>query len=151
MSKVIVHPSTLQGTVSVPCSKSAAHRAILCAALAQGESILSPIAVSNDIHVTAQAAQALGANILEEQRTWRVTGGNAPQSPTEIDCGESGSTLRFLIPICAALGMEATFTGHGRLPERAPRARGILPHRGRTSTIDQRNVKTGRIYTSWKY
>lgn len=118
MSKVIVHPSTLQGTVSVPCSKSAAHRAILCAALAQGESILSPIAVSNDIHVTAQAAQALGANILEEQRTWRVTGGNAPQSPTEIDCGESGSTLRFLIPICAALGMEATFTGHGRLPER---------------------------------
>ena len=114
MSKVIVHPSTLQGTVSVPCSKSAAHRAILCAALAQGESILSPIAVSNDIHVTAQAAQALGANILEEQRTWRVTGGNAPQSPTEIDCGESGSTLRFLIPICAALGMEATFTGQDR-------------------------------------
>ena len=118
MSKVIVHPSTLQGTVSVPCSKSAAHRAILCAALAQGESILSPIAVSNDIHVTAQAAQALGANILEEQRTWRVTGGSTPQSPAEIDCGESGSTLRFLIPVCAALGMEATFTGHGRLPER---------------------------------
>ena len=80
MRKVILHPSTLQGTVSVPCSKSAAHRAILCAALAQGESILSPIAVSNDIHVTAQAAQALGANILEEQRTWRVTGGSAPHT-----------------------------------------------------------------------
>ena len=153
MSKVIVHPSTLQGTVSVPCSKSAAHRAILCAALAQGESILSPIAVSNDIHVPAQAAQALGANILEEQRTWRVTGGSTPQSPAEIDCGESGSTLRFLIPVCAALGMEATFTGHGRLPERpiGVYLDVLLPHRGRTSTIDQRNVKTGRIYTSWKY
>lgn len=118
MSKVIISPSTLNGTVSVPCSKSAAHRSILCAALAQGKSVLSPIAVSNDIRVTAQAAQDLGAEIVEEGGVWHVTGGGIPQAKATIDCGESGSTLRFLIPICAALGMETTFTGHGRLPER---------------------------------
>lgn len=79
MSKVIVSPSTLRGTVTVPCSKSAAHRAILCAALAAGDSILSPIAISNDIRVTAEAAQALGATIREEQHTWHVTGGHPPK------------------------------------------------------------------------
>ena len=118
MSKVIVSPSTLRGTVTVPCSKSAAHRAILCAALAAGDSILSPIAISNDIRVTAEAAQALGATIREEQHTWHVTGGHPPKKQAQIDCGESGSTLRFLIPVCAALGIETAFIGRGRLPER---------------------------------
>ena len=118
MSKAIIQPSTLRGTVRVPCSKSAAHRAILCAALAKGESILSPMAASNDIRVTARAAQALGAEIAEDGGAWRVTGGGTCRPKAEIGCGESGSSLRFLVPICAALGMEATFTGHGRLPER---------------------------------
>lgn len=118
MHNVVVSPSTLSGSVTVPCSKSAAHRAILCAALADGESVLSPIAESNDIHVTAQAACALGAEITEDGGVWRVVGGCPPQARAEIDCGESGSSLRFLVPICAARGMNATFTGHGRLPER---------------------------------
>lgn len=118
MSNVFITPSVLNGTVTVPCSKSAAHRAILCAALADGESLLSPIAESNDIRVTAEAARALGAEITADGPVYRVSAGNAPQKSAEIDCGESGSSLRFLIPICAAYGMQATFTGHGRLPER---------------------------------
>lgn len=104
MSKVIIQPSVLNGRILVPPSKSAAHRAVICSALA-GSPIVFPDGeiLSDDILVTARAMKKLMA----------YNGGTIT-----IDCGESGSTLRFLIPVAAALGIPAEFVGHGRLPER---------------------------------
>lgn len=118
MSRVYIRPSKLQGTVSPPPSKSAAHRVILCAGLASGTSKLSPIGTSVDMAATIGCIRTLGAATSRRGDTLTVTGIQAPKTPVTLDCAESGSTLRFLIPIAAALGVTATFTGHGRLPQR---------------------------------
>lgn len=106
MSRVRLSPAVLRGRVTVPVSKSAAHRAMIASFLAGGPDPLpAGETVSEDLAATRSALAALEAA--------RRTGG-----PARIDCGESGSTLRFLIPVAAALGIEALFTGGGRLPER---------------------------------
>lgn len=113
-----IYPSKLIGTVKAPSSKSYSHRMIIAAALADGISEVSNVTDSNDITVTAQAMEALGANVLEDSGTYTVRGIRTPSEKADIDCGESGSTLRFIIPIAAALGCESVFSGHGKLPER---------------------------------
>lgn len=121
MEQIKISPSLLNGEVLIPPSKSAAHRMLLCAALSCGKTIISPACHSADIDATINAATSLGAKIIEENGAFTVYGINANDIPKEhitIDCGESGSTLRFLIPIAAALGLNATFIGHGRLPSR---------------------------------
>lgn len=121
---VEITPAPLCGKVFIPPSKSAAHRLILGAALAKGTSRVEPACHSKDIDATLKAAAALGAEITEQNGAFYITGiGGCPQSgsPVTIDCGESGSTLRFLLPIAAALGRTVTFTGHGRLPQRPMR------------------------------
>lgn len=105
------------GTVLLPPSKSAAHRALLCAGLAAGESHVAHIDKSADMEATLRGLRALGCAVLENGGGVTLSRGAAPESAV-LDCGESGSTLRFLIPIAAALGFTATFTGRGRLPER---------------------------------
>lgn len=104
MSCVRLLPSVLSGEVSVPPSKSEAHRALICSALA-GRTELPTLGgpLCDDLLATRDALRQLLSS-----------GGN----PVEIDCRESGSTLRFLIPLAAALGVPARFTGRGRLPER---------------------------------
>ena len=108
------------GRITAPPSKSMAHRALICAALAQGESRIENIAHSKDIDATAGALRAFGAQIDFQGNTALVqgTGGRLCTPERPVWCCESGSTLRFLIPVFAALGIEATFVGHGRLPER---------------------------------
>lgn len=121
MEQIRISPATLTGRVTVPPSKSAAHRMLLCAALSDGLQEIRPVCHSEDIDVTLGAARALGAEITETKDCFLVRGISQSRIPTEpvtIDCGESGSTLRFLIPIAAALGINATFIGHGRLPNR---------------------------------
>lgn len=122
MNSVRVSPGRLEGRVSVPPSKSAAHRAIICAALAEGKSVLQPVAMSNDISATISCIKALGASAALDGDILTVNGiGLHDRCLTEsvvLDCGESGSTLRFLIPVAAALGASAEFVGHGRLPQR---------------------------------
>lgn len=119
MSNAVITPGTLHGCVRIPPSKSAAHRAIICAALAKGKSVLSPIIPSDDMTATIQAVRRMGAKCTLAGETLTVDGTDTLTVPQgEIDCLESGSTLRFLIPVCAAGGMTCTFTGHGRLPER---------------------------------
>ena len=116
--RVAVGPSRLQGKIAAPASKSVAHRALICSALASGASEVFPLAPSQDIQATAQALQAMGASIRWEDTVIRVTGIRACPEQAQMDCKESGSTLRFLIPVAAALGICASFTGSGRLPER---------------------------------
>lgn len=121
MEQIKISPSILNGRVLIPPSKSAAHRMLLCASLSQGKSVISPACHSADIDATINAATTLGAKITEENDSFTVYGINYNSLPKEhitIDCGESGSTLRFIIPIAAALGVNATFVGHGRLPSR---------------------------------
>lgn len=120
MKQVTCRPASFAGDVTVPPSKSFAHRAILCAALADGESVLSPVAWNRDIEATLNAARALGAKAAfdAESQTVRIQGIRTPAKKAEINCLESGSTVRFLIPVAAALGTQAVFTGEGRLPER---------------------------------
>lgn len=115
---VKIYPSKLIGTVSAPSSKSYSHRMIIAAALADGVSEISNVTDSNDITVTSQAMEALGANVLADNGTYTVRGIKTPAQKAEIDCGESGSTLRFIIPVAAALGTTATLNGHAKLPQR---------------------------------
>lgn len=117
--EVSVPGKSLAGTVTLPPSKSAAHRAILCAALAKGVSHLSNFRFSQDMEATCRGAEALGAKISLTGNTLIVDSrGLFSPKQAVLDCGESGSTLRFLIPVAAAGGVCAEFTGQGRLPER---------------------------------
>ncbi len=119
---VIVSPSALGGIVNIPPSKSAAHRAIIAAAIADGKSVIKNVDLSNDIRASMNACISLGCNFETEQSGSRcilhIQGGFERGKKADIDCCESGSTLRFFIPIACALGGEKKFTGEGRLPRR---------------------------------
>ncbi len=112
-------PSKLSGEVNIPSSKSMTHRVLICAAFAEGTSVISNVTFSKDIYATIDALKAAGAEISVSGNTVTVKGiaGNVPKN-ADIDCCESGSTLRFMIPVTAALGITAVYRGQGRLPER---------------------------------
>lgn len=112
-----VWPGALAGSVPAIASKSAAHRLLLLAALADGPTFIFPEARSQDIEATLGCLGALGASWAAQPRGIQVAPATCAPGG-EADCGESGSTLRFLIPIVAALGAKTHFTGRGRLPER---------------------------------
>ena len=119
--EVTITPGRLSGTITPPPSKSQAHRLIIAAALAGGESVVSNVAFSQDILATLSCMEQLGAKWEQlDSSTIRVTGITGPKSGElpRFDCGESGSTLRFLIPIALAVAGGGVFTGHGRLMER---------------------------------
>ena len=116
-------PKKLSGAVTPPPSKSQAHRLLIAAALAEGESTLHNIALSQDIEATLRCITALGGHWGQtEFGTLTVTGIGGRPRPTgelpRLDCGESGSTLRFFIPIVLAVAGGGVFTGRGRLMER---------------------------------
>ena len=118
---VTITPAKLHGPVTPPPSKSQAHRLIIAAALATGESVLDNVAPSQDILATIRCMEALGASSTWSGSTLTVQGltMNRPTpSLPRLDCGESGSTLRFLIPIALAVAGGGVFTGQGRLMER---------------------------------
>lgn len=116
---ISIKPSVLSGRLSIPASKSCAHRSIICAALADGESKLSGVTMSKDIEATIGAMTALGAEFIVNGSDITVKGmGSRTAGSSVIDCNESGSTLRFIIPIAAALGTSTEFRGRGRLPQR---------------------------------
>ena len=119
MSDITLSPSRLVGQVTVPPSKSDVHRAIICAALAKGVSVISPVSFSKDIRATIGCAEALGAKITVDGNTVTVDGTDfLSVSSAHLDCCESGSTLRFFVPVAAAGGVEAEFVGQGKLPQR---------------------------------
>ena len=117
-----ITPGPLAGTVTPPPSKSIAHRAILAAALTNGTSTIQNVALSQDIEATLRCITALGGAWEREGDTLYVSGVWHREWDTaalpHLDCGESGSTLRFLIPIALTLNNGGVFTGRGRLMER---------------------------------
>ena len=116
--KIKINPKTLCGKIEAPASKSVAHRMLICAALAKGKSTVKLNKTSDDIEATASCLRALGVIIEKNSSEWTVTPPSEFPEKADLDCGESGSTLRFMLPVVAALGVDATFTAHGRLPSR---------------------------------
>lgn len=125
MEKIRIYPAKLQGRVTAPSSKSMGHREIICAALAEGVSVVDNISMSQDIEATCRCLRAMGVQI--EKAASRFTGrsalrisgtGRLTATADGADCGESGSTLRFFIPLAALLDAEFTFTGGGKLASR---------------------------------
>lgn len=117
---VTITPRVLGGTIPAVSSKSDAHRLLIAAALADKPTVLSCNVLSDDIRATAECLCALGAHVKygENQMTVTPIGEGKAEQTVRLDCGESGSTLRFLLPVVSALGKGGIFSGHGRLPER---------------------------------
>lgn len=112
-----ISPGALCGKIAAISSKSDAHRVLIAAALSKEPCEIICNTESKDIKATVSCLCALGANIQRDGKRFWVSPIKNPQNAT-LDCGESGSTLRFLLPVAAALGIDAVFTGHGRLPYR---------------------------------
>lgn len=118
---VVIAPQALGGSVLAVASKSVAHRALMLAALCAGTTEVDCPTSSADIEATVSCVEALGARVERTGIGFAVTGigGNgALQAVPRLDCGESGSTLRFVLPVVAALGCGARIVGHGRLADR---------------------------------
>ena len=118
---VKIIPNGLNGNIIAPLSKSNAHRVLVASALCKDPTEITLSYVSDDIHATIRCLKAMGANIsildkahlcVEPIPVHKIS------SPVVLNCGESGTTLRLLLPIVSALGADAMFTASGRLPER---------------------------------
>ena len=128
MNKVF-YPARLHGCAVAPASKSEAHRRIICAGLSGKETMLTGFASSADMKATLKCIKALGAQVsLEGDRLSLQAGERKGFMLPLMDCGESGSTLRFFVPIAMALTGGGVFRMRGRLGQRRPRLRsGPLP------------------------
>lgn len=115
---VKLKPSSLNGTIKAISSKSQAHRILIASALSQEPTQINCNCFGEDILATAQCLRALGAEVEIKDEAIIVTPVKNTPAQATLDCNESGSTLRFLLPVTAALGVKGTFTGSGRLPSR---------------------------------
>ena len=137
MKRTII-PGARTGRVRIPASKSQAHRLLICAALGEEKTEVVCDGISADIAATAKCLSALGADIEQTEMGFFVSPiQKVPEGRCDLYCGESGSTLRFLLPIVGALGAQAAFHREGRLPRRplAP-LDGVLTAHGMTLTED---------------
>ena len=115
---IIIKPTKLRGTVAAIPSKSQAHRLLICAAFAEHETRLRCPDTNRDIEATADCLRALGAEILRDEGGYTVFPVQSIPQSAALPCHDSGSTLRFLLPVIGALGIRARIRMHGRLPER---------------------------------
>lgn len=131
MSRVSVEGNTLRGDIEIPSSKSMSHRHLLCGALSEGTSTIHKVQTSEDVEATLRVVKVLGAEVIREGTTLHIKGKALGSSkgadrlglskgslPYHFACGESGSTLRFTIPIGMLLSGEKSFVGEGGLPKR---------------------------------
>lgn len=118
---VCVEPGFSQSNeITIPSSKSLSHRALIAASLADGKSVIHRLVHNKDTETTIQCLKKLGASFTEEKEGLSVQGIQdlSAYDGSVLDAGESGSTLRFLIPLFSETGKKVTFTGHGKLMER---------------------------------
>ena len=113
-----ITPRPLKGDITVIPSKSQAHRLLICAAFANNETTLICPDTNRDIEATVDCLNALGANIIRTADGYSVDPASQIPETATLNCCESGSTLRFMLPIVGALGVDATFQMAGRLPQR---------------------------------
>lgn len=115
---ITLFPTPLRGEITPIPSKSQAHRLLILAAFADTPSELLCVETNRDIEATADCLNALGADIRRTDTGYTVHPVRALPEKTVFNCCESGSTLRFLLPVAGALGVDATFLLEGRLPQR---------------------------------
>lgn len=115
---ITIQPGLLAGTLSAIPSKSQAHRYLICAAFADNETELICPETNRDIEATAGCLRSLGARISRTANGYQIKPIARIPDNALLPCGESGSTLRFMLPIVGALGVDATFRMEGRLPNR---------------------------------
>ena len=136
--KRTISPGARTGRVHIPASKSQAHRLLICAALGKEKTEVVCDGISADIAATAKCLRALGAKVERTETGFLVSPiQKVPEGCCDLLCGESGSTLRFLLPVVGALGAQAAFHREGRLPQRplAP-LDGVLTAHGMTLSED---------------
>ena len=115
---ITIYPGKLSGEVTAIPSKSQAHRLLICAAFADGPTVLHCPETNRDIEATANCLNSLGAEIIRTSEGYTISPANTIPEQADLYCHGSGSTLRFLLPICGALGVKTTFHLEGRLSER---------------------------------
>lgn len=115
---ITISPRSLRGDITLIPSKSQAHRLLICAAFADKPTQLICPQTNRDIDATADCLRSLGADIIRTDSGYTVFPVTAIPESAELNCRESGSTLRFLLPVAGALGVNATFRMEGRLPQR---------------------------------
>jgi len=111
-----IKPSAIDGTVDAPASKSMMQRAVIAAALAEGESVLTNPSFCDDAKATMRVVQSLGAEVQQDKDV-KIKGRGKPREST-LDCGESGTCMRMITPVAALYDMEFTITGKGTLMSR---------------------------------
>ena len=116
--KAKITPATLAGSVTAIPSKSFAHRLLIAAALADGDCRIFCPGTSDDIEATVSCLSALGAEIVRDGDYLNVTPISEVRVGATLDCGESGTTMRFILPVVCALGANSALAMHGRLPRR---------------------------------
>ena len=116
--RAVITPHTLSGEVNMIASKSQAHRALILASIAEGVSFIRCEELNEDIEATVFCLKKMGADIIYEDGAFKVTSIVLPEGEVFMDCAESGSTLRFLLPLICALGIKARIKMHGRLYKR---------------------------------
>lgn len=152
--KVKIYPSQSSGKITLPPSKSMAHRAIISASLAKGKSIIKNIAYSDDIIATIEGMKQLGAKIYEEKDNLIIEGiENFSQLKNNIiNCNESGSTLRFFIPIFSLTGNNIKFKGKNRLLQRPQKIyRDIFESQGLLYHQDDNFIEIKGVLKSGEY
>lgn len=113
-----IYPGILTGSLAAIPSKSQAHRLLICAAFADNPTTVICRETNRDIEATIDCLNALSANISPIPNGYQVTPVSLPPESAVLNCCESGSTLRFMLPIVGALGVDAVFELEGRLPQR---------------------------------
>ncbi|HIT69864.1 MAG TPA: 3-phosphoshikimate 1-carboxyvinyltransferase [Candidatus Aphodomonas merdavium] len=140
----LIYPARLRGCVRAPASKSQAHRLLILAALSDAPSQIHLANLCADLEATLGALQALGAAVERTAYGVAIRPIERPAAHCEIDCGESASTLRFLLPVAGALGTDACFRMRGRLAQRplAPLAQALM---GGGCTLSRPDASSLRI------
>ena len=115
---ITIHPRPLRGTIEIIPSKSQAHRLLICAAFADTATYLRCADTNRDIEATADCLRSLGADIQRTEDGYTILPIRCVPSQAQLNCCESGSTLRFMLPIAGALGVDTLFWMEGRLPQR---------------------------------
>ena len=116
--RVKIRNSKIAGIVTAPGSKSMTHRALMCSALASGKSLIHSPLISDDTETTSRLLRELGISITDRSDPWEVQGGTLKAPKSDLFCGESGTTLRFMIALCSLVEGECTLTGGPSLSKR---------------------------------
>lgn len=113
-----ITPGKLKGNIPIPPSKSQVHRLLICSAFSNGSTELICPETNRDIEATAECLRSLGASVLRTQFGYQISPVRTVPDKAVLNCHDSGSTLRFLLPVAGALGVDCLFQMEGRLPQR---------------------------------